>query len=165
MSEHLKVEEVKDAQQLATMRHSKNFNKMQADNLSFGDKLADRMADLAGSWTFIIIFILILCSWIVLNSAQVLWHPFDPYPYILLNLVLSCISGIQAPVIMMSQNRQEEKDRIRAEHDYEIDFKAEILLEDVINRLARLEENQQILMAEQKVALGKLTKSTKQINS
>jgi len=83
------------------------------NKLTFGQKAADRLAKFAGSWVFIIAFFFILSIWIILN-AVILSKPFDIYPYILLNLILSCIAAIQAPVIMMSQNRQEEKDRLRA---------------------------------------------------
>ncbi len=102
-----------------------NVNKISDENLSFGQHLADRIAEFGGSWTFIIIFGAILLSWITLN-VYLVSHPFDPYPFILLNLVLSCIAALQAPVIMMSQNRQEAKDRLRAEQDYRINLKAEL---------------------------------------
>ncbi len=102
-----------------------NVNKLSDENLSFGQHLADRIAEFGGSWTFIIIFGGILLCWITLNVYMVR-HPFDPYPFILLNLVLSCLAALQAPVIMMSQNRQEAKDRLRAEQDYRINLKAEL---------------------------------------
>ncbi|OQB80439.1 MAG: hypothetical protein BWX88_04585 [Planctomycetes bacterium ADurb.Bin126] len=94
--------------------------------LTFGERLADRVADFGGSWGFILIFASVLLTWIVINSVALLKQPFDPYPYILLNLVLSCLAAIQAPVIMMSQNRQEAKDRLRGEHDYRVNLKAEL---------------------------------------
>ena len=140
------VKDITSTEKLAAMRHSKNINDLHEETFSLGDRLADKMANFAGSWTFITIFVTILLLWIVFNSVQLLFHFFDPFPYILLNLVLSCVAALQAPVIMMSQNRQEEKDRIRAEHDYEINLKAEILIEDVIKRLQNLEENQQRLL-------------------
>ena len=96
--------------------------------LTFGETLSDKLADLGGSWTFIIFFFLFLAVWIAANTA--LWIFFnkeiDKYPFILLNLMLSCIAALQAPVIMMSQNRQESRDRQRAEHDYKINLKAEL---------------------------------------
>lgn len=95
-------------------------------NLSYGEKLSDRVAQFGGSWRFIILFGTILFGWIVLNSFILVKKPFDPYPYILLNLILSCIAALQAPVIMMSQNRKEEKDRLRSLNDYAINLKAEI---------------------------------------
>jgi uncharacterized membrane protein len=153
MTKHLKilkVGEVKDIEQLAAMRHSKNINEIHDESLTFGNKVADKMADFAGSWTFIISFAFILFLWIVFNSIQLLAHPFDPFPFILLNLVLSCVAAMQAPVIMMSQNRQEAKDRIRAEHDYEVNLKAEILIEDIIKRLIKLEDSQNVGIEKQK---------------
>ena len=91
-----------------------------------GDILSDKIAIFGGSWRFIIIFFIILFAWILINSYLILKKPFDPYPFILLNLILSCIAAIQAPIIMMSQNRQEKKDRIRSENDYKINLKSEI---------------------------------------
>ena len=132
--------EMKDIEQLISIRHSQNINDVHEEKFSFGERIADRMADVAGSWTFIIIFLSILTFWIVLNAVQLLKQPFDPFPFILLNLVLSCVAAIQAPVIMMSQNRQEKKDRLRAEQDYQINLKAEILVEEIINRLKKLED-------------------------
>ena len=93
---------------------------------SFGDRVSDRMAAFVGSWVFILWFCGILVGWIALNTVVLLSRPFDPYPYILLNLLLSCIAAIQAPLIMMSQRRQEEKDRLRSENDYRINLKAEL---------------------------------------
>jgi uncharacterized membrane protein len=95
-------------------------------NLTFGERLADQIADLGGSWTFILCFAAVLAGWISFNSWLGTAKPFDPFPFILLNLVLSCLAAVQAPVIMMSQNRQEAKDRMRAEHDYCINLKAEL---------------------------------------
>jgi len=96
------------------------------NKISFGARLADKIADVGGSWGFIIGFAVVLLGWITINSVALLREPFDPYPYILLNLVLSCLAAIQAPIIMMSQNRQEEKDRLRAEADYKTNLKAEL---------------------------------------
>ena len=103
-----------------------NINNTFVEKLKTGDKIADKVAKFGGSWAFIITFFAILTSWIIINSILLLGKPFDPYPFILLNLVLSCIAAIQAPVIMMSQNRQEAKDRIRSEGDYKVNLKAEI---------------------------------------
>ncbi len=102
--------------------------------LTVGQRAADRLARFAGSWTFIIIFFIVLAFWIALN-AYWLAKPYDAYPFILLNLILSCIAAIQAPVIMMSQNRQEEKDRLRAKNDYKVNLKAEIIIEDIHEKL------------------------------
>jgi uncharacterized membrane protein len=105
---------------------SRNVNVEFERELTFGERLADRVADFGGSWRFIIAFAAVLVAWIALNSAALLLPHFDPFPYILLNLVLSCVAALQAPVIMMSQNRQEAKDRLRAEHDYRVNLKAEL---------------------------------------
>jgi uncharacterized membrane protein len=96
------------------------------DTLKVGDRISDKVASFGGSWKFIITFFSILLVWISFNSIYLFLKPFDPYPFILLNLILSCLAAIQAPIIMMSQNRQEMKDRIRSENDYKINLKSEI---------------------------------------
>lgn len=93
---------------------------------TFGEKLSDKLATFGGSWAFLIIFSVFLLCWITANSLAMFWHPVDPYPFILLNLLLSCLAAVQAPIIMMSQNRQEQKDRLRSQHDYQINLKAEL---------------------------------------
>lgn len=95
-------------------------------HLTLGERIADRVAEFGGSWAFILTFGGVLVAWVVVNTIHLLHKPFDPYPYILLNLVLSCLAALQAPVIMMSQNRQEAKDRLRSEHDYRVNLKAEL---------------------------------------
>ncbi len=105
---------------------SKNLNVEFERELTVGERVADRVAEFGGSWRFMISFGAVLVAWLAVNSFTVIWRPFDPYPYILLNLVLSCLAAIQAPIIMMSQNRQEAKDRMRAEHDYRVNLKAEL---------------------------------------
>jgi len=94
--------------------------------LTLGQRMADRIADFGGSWPFIGTFFAIIIVWMIINSILLYRHPFDPYPYILLNLVLSCLAALQAPVIMMSQNRQEDRDRLRGMHDYQVNLKAEL---------------------------------------
>ncbi|MGD0857470.1 MAG: DUF1003 domain-containing protein [Dehalococcoidia bacterium] len=121
---------------------SKNTNIEFDQRLTLGQRLADGMADYAGSWHFIIIFMGILILWIIINSVILLLRPFDPYPFILLNLVLSCIAALQAPVIMMSQNRQESKDRLRAEHDYMVNLKAELEIRHLHEKIDHLITNQ-----------------------
>jgi len=106
---------------------------------SFGQRASDRLSSLAGSWTFIIGFTLLLLVWITVNTVLAA-KSFDPYPFILLNLVLSCVSAIQAPLIMMSQKRQDEKDRRRSENDYKINLKCEILLKNMHYKLDRIIE-------------------------
>ena len=99
--------------------------------LTLGQRAADNIASFGGSWTFIGIFVLSLLGWIYINVRIMLTSPFDPYPFILLNLVLSCIAAIQAPVILMSQNRASERDRIRAEYDYSVNRRAEKEIRDI----------------------------------
>ena len=103
--------------------------------LSFGQRAADAVAEFGGSWTFIIMFMVFLVIWMILNSYFLLKRPFDPYPFILLNLVLSCLAALQAPIILMSQNRQAERDRIDAKYDHAINRKAErenlVILKDL----------------------------------
>lgn len=106
--------------------------------LSPGQKIADKVAAFGGSWAFIITFFSFIVFWIIINIWFLASKPFDPYPFILLNLLLSCLAAIQAPVIMMSQNRQEEKDRVRGQHDFKINLKAELeikLLSEKIDHL------------------------------
>lgn len=106
---------------------SQNVNTVYDDRLSFGERLADRVSAFGGSWPFIILFGVVLLTWVGINSFVLAEHRvFDPYPYIFLNLLLSMLAAIQAPVIMMSQNRQATKDRMAAAHDYEINLKAEL---------------------------------------
>lgn len=106
--------------------------------LTFGEKLSDKIASFGGSWKFIILFSLILFLWILTNTYLIAAKPFDPYPFILLNLILSCIAAIQAPIIMMSQNRQEARDRHRAEQDYKINLKAELELRQLHQKIDHL---------------------------
>lgn len=103
-----------------------------------GEQISDALAKFGGSWKFIIFFFLVLLSWILINSFYLIGKPFDPFPFILLNLVLSCIAAIQAPVIMMSQNRQEAKDRLRAEKDYKINLKSEIEIRTLHEKMDHL---------------------------
>lgn len=109
-----------------------------ADQLSFGEKLSDAVARFGGSWTFIIFFAAVLITWIALNSLHAFGINFDPYPFILLNLLLSCLAAVQAPIIMMSQNRQEAKDRKRAENDYRVNLKAELEIRHLHEKIDHL---------------------------
>lgn len=96
------------------------------DAITFGERVADKVASFGGSWTFIIFFFLFILGWMIINTWLLITQKFDPFPFILLNLILSCLAAIQAPIIMMSQNRQEQKDRKRGEHDYKVNLKAEL---------------------------------------
>ena len=129
------------------------------ENATLGERMADRVADFGGSWTFIILFFGILALWMGVNASFMLARPFDPYPYIFLNLMLSCLAAIQAPIIMMSQNRQESRDRLRSKNDYQINLKAELeirqlhekvdhLLKRQWERLMEIQEIQIELMSE-----------------
>lgn len=112
------------------------------DILTTGQKVSDKIARFGGSWMFIILFIIILSGWIMYNTLTPKNDQFDPYPFILMNLILSCIAALQAPVIMMSQNRQEEKDRMRGENDYLINLKAELEIRSLHQKLDVLLEEQ-----------------------
>ncbi len=118
--------------------------------LSSGQKISDRVARFGGSWAFIISFFIILLIWIIFNTVTPKTDNFDPYPFILMNLILSCIAALQAPVIMMSQNRQEEKDRKRSENDYLINLKSELQLRSLHKKMdLLLEEEIKVLFQSQ----------------
>ena len=109
-------------------------------NRSFGDYLADKITEIAGSWPFIIGLVIFLLLWIILNIF--ILTNADPYTFILLNLLLSCIAALQAPIIMMSQNREAKKDRLRSSNDYKTDLKSELILEDLHNKMSQIIKNQ-----------------------
>ncbi|WP_020168736.1 MULTISPECIES: DUF1003 domain-containing protein [Methylotenera] len=123
---------------------SRNPSKELDDEFTFGQRAADAVAKFGGSWKFIILFGVVLICWVVLNSVILIAHnnAFDPYPYILLNLFLSMLASIQAPIILMSQNRQSEKDRLNAEHDYEVNLKAELEIMLLHEKVDLLREGQ-----------------------
>ncbi len=131
---------------------SRNPEEEAEQRYTFGERLADGVAEFGGSWTFILSFLAVLVVWMMVNVLILSAKPFDPYPFILLNLVLSCLAALQAPVIMMSQRRQETKDRLRAENDYRVNLKSELeirqLHEKIDHQLAhqweKLAELQQI---------------------
>ncbi len=126
---------------------SENIEDEVEAKLTIGQKLADKVATFGGSWTFIITFFAFMLIWILINIWFLASKAFDAYPFILLNLLLSCLAAIQAPIIMMSQNRQEQKDRSRAEHDYKINLKAELeikLLSEKIDHLL-VHQNKKLL--------------------
>ena len=111
--------------------------KNEKEKYTLGQRAADKIAKFAGSWAFIFSFTGVLILWMVVNT-MLATKAFDPYPFILLNLVLSCVAAIQAPLIMMSQNRQEEKDRHRAENDYKVNLKTEIMIEDIFDKVTAI---------------------------
>ncbi len=118
--------------------------------MSRSDKVSDKVATFGGSWTFIISFFAVLLAWIIYNSISLVKDHFDPYPYILMNLILSCVAAIQAPIIMMSQNRKEEKDRKQSENDYLINLKAELEIRALHQKIdLLLEEEIKVLFESQ----------------
>ena len=152
---HKIVKDSIDAEELIMQ----NLVQPKIEELNFGDRLSNNVAMFGGSWKFIISFFIVLTVWIVFNVLAIGVFKFDPYPFILMNLILSCIAALQAPIIMMSQNRQEEKDRKRSENDYLINLKAEmqirslnqkidLLLEEQIKTLFETQEKQFQLLTE-----------------
>ena len=141
-----------------------------SEQMTFGQKMADKVASFGGSWVFISIFACVMVIWILLNSFILLKlnSSFDPYPYILLNLVLSMLAAIQAPIILMSQNRQAYKDRLNTEHDYEVDLKAELEIIGLHEKLDSLKEEQWkeliSIQEEQLKLLGQLVEDLKKDN-
>lgn len=142
-----------DEEVLALLADSKISANPENQKPTVGQKAADAIAKFAGSWAFIFSFTGVLVLWMVVN-ALLASNAFDPYPFILLNLVLSCVAAIQAPLIMMSQNRQEEKDRRRAENDYKVNLKTEIMIEDLYDKvnaiLAKQAELEKMLRSDSK---------------
>jgi uncharacterized membrane protein len=145
---------------------SSNISKQFETKLTFGERLSDRMASFGGSWRFLISFGAVLVIWVTINGVILATRAFDPYPFILLNLILSCLAAIQAPIIMMSQNRAEARDRLRAENDYKVNLKAELeirhlhekldhLLRKQYNRLFEIQQIQIELLEE----IGRKSKS------
>jgi uncharacterized membrane protein len=133
---------------------AQNINIEFDKQLTLGERLSDKLATFGGSWRFIIIFFALLVMWIVLNTINLLGKNFDPYPFILLNLILSCLAAIQAPIIMMSQNRMETKDRIRARNDYAVNLKAELEIRNLNERIDNLLTDQwQRLLEIQKIQM------------
>jgi uncharacterized membrane protein len=161
---HKIVKDAIDAEELII----KNLSNPERENLDFGQRISDNVALFGGSWKFIIAFFIVLTIWIIFNVLAIGVYKFDPYPFILMNLILSCIAALQAPIIMMSQNRQEEKDRKRSENDYLINLKAEmqirslnqkidLLLEEQIKTLFETQEKQFELLKEINLKINKKT--------
>lgn len=135
-----------DVEVLTSLRENeitvKNINEQLAGQYTLGERMADRMAEFGGSWRFVLLFMGLLTIWVVVNSVAVLWRPIDPYPFIFLNLILSCIAALQAPIIMMSQNRQEKRDRLRADQDYKVNLKAELEVRLLTAKIDQLRNHQ-----------------------
>lgn len=147
---------------LVTQRAARNINVQMDENATIGQRIADKVASFGGSWTFIIIYLTFLVAWMALNTFVLVHYgsgaegkQFDPYPYILLNLMLSMTAALQAPIIMMSQNRAAEKDRLAAEQDFKVNLKSELMLEELI----RKQRERDVQMEELNRALAKLPRS------
>jgi uncharacterized membrane protein len=130
---------LRDTDEMLRQRVSRNANVEEAARMTMADRLANRLAEFGGSWMFIAVLVLMLIFWVALNSWLMVNSDIDPYPYNLLSLMLGIIAGVQAPIIMMSQNRQGEKDRLRADLDFQINLKNEISLAEILRRLDVLE--------------------------
>lgn len=141
---------------------TKNVETALEQKWTLGEKLADKIATFGGSWTFLICFAIFLGLWITINTVVLVTQPADPYPFILLNLILSCLAAIQAPVIMMSQNRQEAKDRLRSQNDYQINLKAELEIQHLHEKLDHLLMHQWERLAQiQEIQLDLLSEMSK----
>jgi len=123
-----------------------DVDKENEKNIKIGDKIADKITKIAGSWSFIIGFSSFLILWILLNIY--VFENLDPFPFILLNLLLSCVAALQAPIIMMSQNREAKRDSLRSQNDYRIDLKSELILEELHDKIEKIEKNQKIILKE-----------------
>lgn len=144
---------------------SDSIDPSEEKNATLGNRIADNIASFGGSWTFIISFFSFLFVWMAINIFVFATNPFDPYPFILLNLILSCLAAIQAPVIMMSQNRKEQKDRLRSENDYKVNLKAELEIRVLSEKMDHLILNQnKRLLDIQELQLDYLADITKAIN-
>jgi uncharacterized membrane protein len=113
----------------------------QLDKRTFGQRAADKLAIIGGSWKFVLSFLFFLITWTIINSINFFWRPFDPYPFILLNLIMSCLASIQAPIILMSQNRSAARDRWLVEKSYNLDIRSEIQLRELDEKLNKLIES------------------------
>ncbi len=131
---------LRSTNELLRSQVTRNVNEEVEEQLTFGQRIADKVATFGGSWTFILTFGAIMFVWVVLNTAALFRSHFDPYPYILLNLVLSMLAAMQAPIIMMSQNRQSTKDRIQSDMDYQVNLKAELEVAHLHHKLDRMYE-------------------------
>lgn len=143
--EQTEIDEMDDMVNLLISKNiSININGEGNNTLTLSDKMSDQLTKFAGSWKFIIVFALLIIIWMSVN-VYLLTQPFDKFPFVFLNLVLGCITALQAPIIMMSQNRQEKKDRLRSENDYKINLKAEFILEDLYNKLNDILKSQEAI--------------------
>ena len=126
-----------------------DIDKQEEAKMTRGDRIADKVSEIAGSWGFILGFCSFLLFWIILNGVILYENKqIDPYPFILLNLLLSCLAALQAPIIMMSQNRQAAKDSLRNQNDYRTDLKSELILEDLHDKMEEILRNQRRIIKE-----------------
>ena len=124
-----------------------DVDKQEDEKMTFGDRAADKVSEVAGSWGFILGFSLFLLAWVIFNGVLLATNnPIDPYPFILLNLLLSCLAALQAPIIMMSQNRQAAKDSLRNQNDYRTDLKSELILEELHDKMDAILKNQRKIL-------------------
>jgi CRP/FNR family transcriptional regulator, cyclic AMP receptor protein len=136
------IERLRSADELLSRVRIRNVNEIADEKMTWGERIADLVARFGGSWTFIIFFLVFLVLWMIVNTVWILTAPPDPYPYIFLNLILSCIAALQAPVIMMSQNRQASKDRLQADQDYQVNIKAEFAIQQLHRKLDEMRASQ-----------------------
>jgi uncharacterized membrane protein len=145
---------------------AKNIEAEFEQKWTLGERLADRIAAFGGSWAFLIFFGAFIVVWIGINAVVLFWRPLDPYPFILLNLMLSCLAAMQAPIIMMSQNRQEAKDRLRSQHDYQVNLKAELEIRHLHDKMDHLLSHQWDRLAQiQEIQLDMLSEIGKKENT
>ena len=133
---------IRDTNDIMQQQTTRNVNDEMENELSVGDRLADKFAEVIGSWAFIIWFTVLLWSWIFMNIYTLFFVPVDPYPFILLNLILSCLAAIQAPVIMMSQGRQAKKDKLQSDMDFKVNLKAELQIQDIRANIDKINKHQ-----------------------
>ena len=154
------AQRLRTTNELIERRTARNVNEEVEQQTRFRDRVADRLAQWGGSWSFIFVFLILLATWIIINTIAFVFGPFDPFPFVFLNLVLGCVAAIQAPVIMMSQNRQSQKDRLRADLDYQVDLKAELQIQSLhvkldeiraseIRELRELQQEQMAMLRQQ----------------
>jgi len=135
------IERLRRADEMLSRLQIRNINEVADEKMTFGEHVADMVARFGGSWTFIIWFGVFLLAWMAVNTAIILAAPPDPFPYIFLNLILSCLAALQAPVIMMSQNRQAAKDRLQADQDYRVNSKAEFAIQQLHRKIDEMRAN------------------------
>lgn len=158
-------EREKQIHELIRGKRSLDINKELSKTLTLGERTADKIARFAGSWSFLMYFSFAVLVWAIVNSKIILNKPPDPFPYVFLNLILACVASVQAPIIMMSQNRESEKDRLRSENEYLINLKSEIILEDLHMKIDDIIREQELLKKELKDIKMEIEKSNERLMS